>query len=55
MARSLVVQKEETAVTSPLFTGFLLFAIACLALSMFGLATSDAQATPDVDAIVISD
>ncbi len=55
MARSLVIKKEENASTSPLFTGFLLFAIVCLALSMFGLASGDAQATPDAAAIQLSD
>jgi hypothetical protein len=55
MARSLVVQKEENAVTSPLFTGFLLFAIACMAMSMFGLASGDAQATDDIAPIRLTD
>ena len=42
MARSLTVQPEENVSTSPLLTGFLIFAVACLLLAgVFGAAPSD--------------
>jgi len=46
MARSLTVQHEETASTSPLFTGFLLLSVAWLLASAF--TSGDAQAQGDV-------
>ncbi len=42
MARSLTIKHEETASTSPLFTGFLLLCVAWLLASAF--ASGDAQA-----------
>jgi hypothetical protein len=49
MARSLTIQHEETATTSPLFTGFLLLSVAWLLAS--ALTSGDAQAQGDVDVI----
>jgi hypothetical protein len=47
MARSMTVQQEENAATNPLFTGFLLLAIAVLALAALGTALGDsANAAP---------
>jgi hypothetical protein len=42
MARSLTIKHEETATTSPLFTGFLLLSVAWLLAS--ALTSGDAQA-----------
>jgi hypothetical protein len=42
MARSLTITHEETATTSPLFTGFLLLSVAWLLAS--ALTSGDAQA-----------
>lgn len=44
MARSLIVKHDEPAATSPLLTGFLLLAIAWLALG--SLTTFSAEAAP---------
>lgn len=48
MARSLTIQHEERATTSPLFTGFLLLAISVLALSAFAGIPADNAPAPDV-------
>ncbi len=42
MARSLTVTPEEHARTSPLFTGFLLLAVAWMVVSAFGTEATDA-------------
>jgi len=41
MARSLTVKHEEKPATSPLFTGFLLIAIAWMGLSAFTATAAD--------------
>ncbi len=49
MARSLTVQHEEHVGTTPLLTGFLLFAALVVALTAFGDAGPDAEVAPAVD------
>lgn len=44
MARSLTVQHEENPSTSPLLTGFLLFAVAWLVLGTFLAGAAEAEA-----------
>ncbi|MCB9663722.1 MAG: hypothetical protein H6732_06400 [Alphaproteobacteria bacterium] len=51
MARSLTVQPEEQASRSALLTGFLIFAVAWLAVGAMAAAVGDtAVATPDTQA-----
>lgn len=53
MARSLTVQHEENVTTSPLLTGFLLFAVAWMIIGAV-VAAKDAGAAPvpPADAVV---
>jgi len=46
MARSLTVKHEENVPTSPLFTGFLLLAMAWM---MLGVVLGGGEATPGVE------
>jgi hypothetical protein len=49
MARSLTIKHEETATTSPLFTGFLLLSVGWLLAG--ALTSGDAQAQSDASVI----
>lgn len=51
MARSLTIQQEETARTSPLFTGFLLFAVIVLMVgALFGYSSAVSGPQAEVSA-----
>lgn len=53
MARSLTVKPEDTASTSPLFTGFLLLAIGWMLLAAFtNPGTSEAEDGTTADQVV---
>jgi hypothetical protein len=49
MARSLTIKHEETATTSPLLTGFLVFAMAWLLVTAVSGYASDIGDAPDAD------
>ena len=54
MARSLTIKHEEKPATSPLFTGFLLIAIAWLGLSAFTATAADYFVGPTLSGAEIS-
>jgi hypothetical protein len=46
LARSLTIKREENASTSPLFTGFLVIAVAWMLLSALFGGSADAAVSP---------
>lgn len=51
MARSLTVEHEEHVTTSPLLTGFLIFAVFWLAIAGIVAGSAEADADAPVDAV----